>query len=98
MKKTFFLLFLLVSVALLRKDVLAQAGSTTNKPPDPEATCKLHSEVAVKAYCDTLVAFQKSVNDGTTRTVADARPFLNKLDLTKPNAVLDYRVSPHHPK
>lgn len=90
MKKTFFLLILLVSVLLLRKDASAQAGSTTNKPPDPAATCKSHSEVAVKAYCDTLVAFQKSVNDGTTKTVADARPFLNKLDLTKPNAAFNF--------
>lgn len=89
MKKTFFLLFLFLSVALLRNDVLAQAGSATN-PPDPAATCKAHQKTAILAYCDTLVAFQKSVTDGTTRTVADARPFLNKLDLTKPNAAFNF--------
>jgi hypothetical protein len=89
MKKTFFLLILFVSVVLLGNDVLAQAGSAT-KPPDPEATCKAHQKTAILAYCDTLVAFQKSVTDGTTKTVADARPFLNKLDLTKPNAAFNF--------
>lgn len=89
MKKTFFLLILFVSVVWLRNDVLAQAGSAT-QPADPAATCKAHQKTAILAYCDTLVAFQKSVTDGTTKTVADARPFLNKLDLTKPNAAFNF--------
>jgi len=89
MKKTFLLLILFVCVVLFRKDAWAQAGSIA-KPPDLEATCKAHGDVAVKAYCDVLVAFQKSVNAGTTKTVAEARPFLNKLDLSKPNAVFNF--------